>query len=124
MVNDNRILLLRPMKLKDPTEYVYQWGGVAAKMIKDLGYSLIDIQKNDVTYENVSSILKEYKPRVLISFSHGCPTSLVGQSECVVTRKFTLDELLMMDNFPEIIQPLRYRTGCKYMCQLEGMPDP
>lgn len=111
------------MKKGDPTEYVYQWGGAAAKLIKDLGYNLIDIQKDDVSYENVSSALREYRPRVLISFSHGCPTSLVGQKECVVTRKFSLDELLSMNNFLEIVQPLNYATGCKHTCKLDGMGE-
>lgn len=126
MVN---IMLLRPMKKGDPTEYVYQWGGAAAKLIKDLGYNLIDIQKDDVSYENVSFAIQKYRPRVLISFSHGCPTSLVGQNECVITRKFSLDELLGMSNFLEIVQPLNYATGCKYTCGMSGsdgigeMPD-
>lgn len=120
-MGDNTIMLLRPMKKGDPTEYVYQWGGAAAKLIKDLGYNLIDIQKDDVSYENVSSALREYRPRVLISFSHGCPTSLVGQKECVITRKFSLDELLGMENFAEIVQPLNYATGCKYTCGMNGL---
>jgi len=122
-MGNNTIMLLRPMKKGDPTEYVYLWGSATAKLIKNLGYNLIDIQKDDVSYENVSSALREYRPRVLISFSHGCPTSLVGQSECVITRKFSLDELLSMDNFLEIVQPLNYATGCKHACKLEVLSD-
>lgn len=122
------ILVTRPNKRGDPTAYTYTWGEEAVKMMRKLGYNVIDIRSEDVTYENVTSAIREYKPRLYLHVGHGCPLTLVGQSECIVTRRFSLDELLMMENFPEIVQPLRYATGCKYMCQLDGsgfdrMPD-
>jgi len=120
-VNSVNILVTRPNKNGDPTSYTYTWGEEAVKMMKKLGYNVIDIRADDVNYENVTSAIREYKPRLYLHCGHGCPTALVGQKECIVTRKFDLDELLGMDNFLEVIQPLSYETGCKYMCQLDGM---
>lgn len=124
MTNNDTVLITAPNKKGDPTSYTWEWAKKVEKMAKSLGYRVIFIEKDDVDYENVSSAIQKYKPRLYIHCGHGCSTTLVGQYECIITRKFTLDELLMMDNFQEIIQPLKYITGCKYMCQLEGMQDP
>lgn len=120
MINTATIVLLRPMKKGDPTEHTYRWGESVAKLINDLNYNLIDIQKDDVNYENVSSAIKKYRPRVLISFSHGCPTSLLGQSECVITRKFDIDQLLSMDpaKLDKIISPVK--SSCPGICDIEN----
>ena len=123
-MNSDTVLITAPNKSGDPTSYTWEWGKKAESLARKLGYRVIFIEKDKVDYENVSSAILEYRPRLYIHYGHGCSTTLVGQNECIITRKFTLDELLMMDNFQEIIQPLRYITGCKYMCQLEGMPDP
>lgn len=114
------IVVTRPMKSGDPTSYTYEWGEKAIKMMRDYGYNVIDIQKSSATYNNVTEVLREYKPRLYMHLGHGCTTSLQGQNECIVTRKFGLDELLGMDNFREIMMPLRYLSGCKYTCKLDG----
>ena len=123
-MNSDTILITAPNKKNDPTSYTWEWAKKAEKTAKSLGYRIIFIEKDNVDYQNVSSAILEYKPRLYVHFGHGCPTAIVGQNACIITRKFTLDELLMMDNFPEIIQPLKYVTGCKHMCHLDGMPDP
>lgn len=129
LINSVNILVTRPNKNGDPTSYTYTWGEEAIKMMKKLGYNVIDIRADDVNYENVTSAIREYKPRLYLHVGHGCPTTLVGQKECIVTRKFSLDELLGMENFAEIVQPLNYVTGCKHTCGMSGsdgigdMPD-
>lgn len=100
------------MKKGDPTEFTYQWGEEAVKMMKEYGYTVIDIKADNVTYDNVSKSIQYYKPRLFVTFSHGCPTSIQGQNECVVTRKFDVNEILSMPNFREIIAPLVYASGC------------
>ena len=111
------IMVLLPKKSGDPTEYVSEWGEAAIKVFKN--YNVVPIRGVDVTYDRVSEALYTYRPRVLISFSHGCPTSIIGQKECVVTRKFTFDELLSKPNYNEIVQPLYYQSGCRHTCKLE-----
>jgi hypothetical protein len=123
-MNSDTVLITAPNKKGDPTSYTWEWGKKAEKLAKSLGYRVIFIEKDNVDYDKVSSAILKYEPRLYIHLGHGCGTSIVGQNQCIITRKFTLDELLMMDNFQEIIQPLKYITGCKYMCQLDGMPDP
>ena len=124
MTNNDVVFITAPNKKNDPTSYTWEWAKKAEGLAKSLGYKVIFIEKDNVDYEKVSSILLNNRPRLYIHFGHGCSTSLIGQNECIITRKFTLDELLMMENFQEIIQPLKYITGCKYMCAMEGMPDP
>ncbi len=120
-MNNSTIIILRPMKSGDPTQYTYQWAEEAVKIMKNYGYTVIDIKKDEVTYDNVCNSIQYYQPRMLITFSHGCPTSIQGQKECVITRKFDVDELLSMKNFREIIQPLTYATGCIHTCK--SLPD-
>lgn len=117
MNNSNIILVTRPMKSGDPTEYTYKWGEQAVKMMKEHGFTVIDIKTKDVTYDNVSKSIQYYNPRLYVHIGHGCPTSLQGQNECVITRRFTVDELLSMKNFREIIKPLTYSSGCIHTCK-------
>ena len=121
MNNRPTILITRPMKSGDPTEYTYQWGEQISNMVKEYGYNLIDIKKNDVTYQNVSQLLDKHHPRLYIHIGHGCPASLQGQKECIITRRFEMDELLSMQNFREIVMPLIYASGCKSSCM--STPD-
>ena len=109
------------MKIGDPTEYTYQWGEEIIEMMRNYGYDVIDIKKNDVTYDNVSKSIEYYKPRLYVHIGHGCPTSMQGQNECIVTRNFDINELTNMPNFKEIIQPLIYQTGCTHTCKT--LPD-
>lgn len=111
-MNTPLILVTRPRKNNDPTEHTHEWGGLAIKMMKSYGYNVIDIEKNDVTYKKVSQSIQQYQPRLFATFSHGCPSSIQGQDECVITRKFDIDELVRMSNFKEIIMPLIYESGC------------
>ncbi len=111
-MNTPLILVTRPRKDKDPTEHTHKWGGLAIKMMRSYGYNVVDIEKNDVTYNNVSQSIQHYQPRLFATFSHGCPSSIQGQDECVITRKFDIDELVKMSNFKEIIMPLIYESGC------------
>lgn len=122
-MTNNTILITAPSKKGDPTEYTWGWAKRAEKMAQNLGYRVIFIEKDDVNYENVSSVLREYKPRLYIHCGHGCPTALVGQNQCIVTRRFSLDELLGMENFLEIVQPLNYATGCIHTCKLGEMGE-
>ncbi|MDD3474345.1 MAG: hypothetical protein PHP08_00395 [Candidatus Dojkabacteria bacterium] len=120
-MNNSTIVLLRPRKENDPTIHTYDWAEKAYKMMKSYGYTVIDIKKNEVTYNNVTKSLQYYRPRLVVTFSHGCPSSIQGQSECVITRKFDIDELLNMPNLREIIKPLIYSSGCVNTCL--AMPD-
>ena len=106
------ILVTMPMKVGDPTSYTYEWAEQAVRMKKSYGYSVVDLRKNDVTYRNVSSSIQRYNPSLYVHFGHGCPSSLQGQTECIITRKFDIDELVSMPNFREIIMPLLYESGC------------
>ena len=121
-----KILIMMPMKLGDPTQHTFQWALKAAQIAKDLGYTVKTIEKDNVTYNNVTETIKTFKPKLFASFSHGCPNSLIGQNECVVTRKFTVDELLTMydsnipekmDTFKKIINPLG-DISCPGICNL------
>lgn len=121
-----KILIVAPVKKGDPTQHTFQWATKAAQMAKDLGYEVKTIEGDKVTYENVTKIIKEFKPRLFASFSHGCPNSLIGQNECMVTRKFTVDELLSMyssgnsekvETFRKIVNPLG-DISCPGICTL------
>ena len=121
-----KILIMMPMKPGDPTQHTYQWALKATQLAKDFGYTVKTIEKDNVTYDNVTKTIQSFKPRLFASFSHGCPNSLIGQNECVVTRKFTLDELLSMhdsnipekiDTFKQLVNPLG-DISCPGICKL------
>ncbi len=121
-----KILIVAPMKINDPTQHTYKWAMKALQMAKDFGYTIHTIEKDKVTYDNVTKEINQFKPRLYVQFSHGCPNSLIGQNECVVTRKFTIDELLNMqssndpnkiDTFKKIINPMG-DISCPGICTL------
>lgn len=125
MAEPATVLITRPLKKDDPTEYTFQWGEEAVKMARDLGYNVIDIQKNDTTYKFVTDALQKYKPRLYTHFGHGCPSSLQGTTECIVTRKYTVGDLLCMAEDPlqrerldMLMSPLK--ASCEYLCSLEN----
>lgn len=95
-MNSATILIAMPMKPGDPTEHTYAWSQKAVDIAKNLGYDVKTLEKDDTTYDKVTSAIKKYKPRLFASFSHGCPSNLQGQNECMITRKFTADELIEM----------------------------
>ncbi len=123
-----KILVMMPMKPGDPTQHTYQWAQKAVQMAKDFGYDIKTIEKDNVTYENVTKSIQTFKPRLFASFSHGCPNSLIGQNECVITRKFSVDEMLEMnesgipekvDVFRKMINPLG-GISCPGICELSN----
>lgn len=119
------ILITMPFKKGDPTEFTFQWATEAAKIAKDLGYKVITIENNNTTYKFVTEAIKKYKPSLYTHFGHGCPSSLQGNTECVVTRKYTVDDLLCMaddpaqrDKLNKLMFPLK--ASCEYLCSLEN----
>lgn len=122
------IMVTRPEKNGDATVHTYKWGGLAVKMARDYGYNVIDIQKNDVNYEFVTKMIKENQPDVFIHFGHGCPSSLQGQNECIVTRKWDIDSLLDIakqdpERFNNIIsyeKKFGLLGNCKSLCNLNA----
>lgn len=118
------------MKKSDPTEYTYNWAQKAIKIATNLGYNVKVLEKDNVTYKNVSELIKEYKPRLLSSFSHGCGSSIQGQNECVITRKYSIDELICMAESPhmeerqkvlKLLNPLG-ELSCPGICRLDVDP--
>lgn len=116
------VLITCPMKTGDPTQWTYIWAQKAIKMAKDLGHNVIVIEKEDTTYQKVSEAINTHKPRLYIHIGHGCPLSLQGQTECIVTRKFTIDELLSMstEKLKAIVTPVRTSACSSGICQLEN----
>jgi hypothetical protein len=110
------VLITIPKKISDPTEYTAQWAEKAVELARGYGYNVIVIRGKDVTYENVCAKLNKHHPRLFVHFGHGCPASLQGQTECCITRRFNIDELLNMNNLQEILMPLRYQSGCATSC--------
>ena len=102
-----KVLIIMPMKPGDPTEYTYQWAQKAVELSNDLGYDTKVIEKEKTSYKNVTQTIRDFKPRLFASFSHGCPNSLQGQTECMVTRKFAPNELMAMYDNPEKIDVFR-----------------
>jgi hypothetical protein len=124
------VLITRPIKKGDPTEYTYQWAAKAVQIARDLGYNVIDIQGKDVTYNNVSRTITKYKPRFYAHFGHGCPSSLQGQHECTIVRKYSVDELICMAESPyleerqriiKLLNPLG-ELSCPGICSLDNDP--
>jgi hypothetical protein len=126
-MNIANILIVAPRKENDPTIYTFQWAQKAAQLASNLGYNVKIIEGDNVTYQNVTDAIRTFKPRLFASFSHGCPSSLQGQYECMITKKFTFDELLAMydspdpeknDIFRKMFKPLG--ENCKGMCSLDN----
>lgn len=119
------ILITMPFKKGDPTEYTFQWATEAVKIAKDLGYKVVTIESDNTTYNKVTEVIKKYKPRLYTHFGHGCVASLQGNTECIVTRKYSVDDLLCMANDPlqherldRLMNPLK--ASCEYLCSLEN----
>lgn len=121
-MNTATVLVTRPRKLNDPTSVTYQWAEKIIDMSKRFGYNVIDLKETEVTYDNVNRVIGSYGPRLYVHAGHGCPTSLQGQNECIITRRFGVDELLSMQNFKQILQPLAYKAGCVNTCSLDKDP--
>lgn len=124
------MLITMPRKKGDPTEYTFQWATKAAQMAKDLGYKVIIIKETDTTYDNVTKTLKENNIRIFSHFGHGCTSSLQGNSECIVTRKYDVNELICMAESPyvedrqkvlRLLSPLG-QLSCPGICRLDIDP--
>lgn len=125
MAEPATILITMPFRKGDPTEFTFQWATEAVKIAKDLGYKVVTIESDNTTYSNVTEAIKKYKPRLYTHFGHGCAASLQGNTECVVTRKYTVGDLLCMADDPlqherldKLMNPLK--ASCEYLCSLEN----
>jgi len=120
-MNTATIMILAPRKPNDATVWTYDWAQKTIKMAKNLGYNVVSIEKDATTYDNVTKSIQKYQPRLLASFSHGCQSSLNGQKECMITRKYEINELMEME--PEILSSLLNPvklSGCtKEICGLQ-----
>lgn len=129
-MNSATVLITMPKKKGDPTEYTFNWARQAVKTARNLGYKVIDIKAKDTTYRNVTEAIKRYNPRLYAHFGHGCPLSLQGQQECIVARKYDIEELLNMAESPNIqerqkLLKLLYPIGhisCPGICSLQNDP--
>lgn len=127
-MNPETILITMPYKKGDPTEFTYKWGEEAVKIAKKLGYKVIEIKEKDTTYNNVTDIIKKYNPRIMTHFGHGCPNSLQGNNECILTRKFSVDDIVCMLQYPQgrqkvlkLLNPLG-QLSCPGICALNNDP--
>lgn len=125
------ILVTIPLKKSDPTEYTAAWAEKAVQIAKSLGYNVIAIRGNDTTHKNVTDAIIKYRPMLMTHYGHGCPLSLQGQRECIVSRRYSADELMCMaqsQNIEErqkllkILNPLG-QLSCPGICSL-GDSDP
>lgn len=120
MVDIANILITMPVKNGDATEHTYRWAIQMEKVAKSLGYNVISIKSNNVTYDNVNKALEKYRPKVYIHVGHGCPSALNGQKECIVTRKYEIEELMRMDTseLDKIMNPVKISGCTKGVCGL------
>lgn len=130
--NSETILITAPKKLNDPTYHTALWASKAVQIAKDLGYNVVEIKGNDVTYDNVTKAIEKYRPRLVSHLGHGCPSSLQGQYECIITRKYTVDQLICMAESPDpedhqklfkLLNPIG-KTSCPGICNLQDRIDP
>lgn len=130
MYKSATIMITIPRKKGDPTEYTYEWGQKAVAICKNLGYNVITIEKEDTTYDNVTKIITDNRPNMFIHFGHGCGSSLQGQYECAVVRKYTVDELACLAESPfiedrqrllKLLNPLG-QLSCPGICKLDQDP--
>lgn len=124
------ILITMPIKKGDPTEYTYQWATKAVKIAKDLDYNVVTIKGVDNTYNKATEAIKKYKPRFYAHFGHGCGSSLQGQNECEIIRKYSVDELICLAESPyiedrqkviKLLNPLG-ELSCPGICRLDTDP--
>lgn len=118
MIESATILFTLPMKVGDPTQITYLWGKKLVSLAKSLGYKVIVIEKDQTTYDNVTSALRKNspnitgKPLVYSHMGHGCAGSLIGNNECIINREFSFDELNNIrsadpEKFRKLVNPLK-----------------
>lgn len=122
-----KILMTMPFKKADPTQYTYMWASEIEKLAKDLGYRVKSIKEKYTTYDNVTTTLQKDEYDVYIHYGHGCATSLLGNTECVITRKYTTGQLIHMAESPyieerqkllKLLNPIG-QISCPGICSLE-----
>lgn len=121
----NKIIITMPRKDKDPTQHTYEWATKMVKIARELGYQVVTIEKDDVNYDYVTKMIQLHHPRLFIHVGHGCTTSLQGQWECIVTKKFSIDELVEIgkrdiSKLDRILNPVKLGGCGKSMCKLEN----
>ena len=125
------ILITIPLKMGDPTEYTAIWAEQAVKIAKSLGYNVVALRGDETTHANVTEAIIKYRPMLMTHYGHGCPLSLQGQRECIVSRRYSADELMCMAQSPnieerqkllKILNPLG-QLSCPGICSL-GDSDP
>lgn len=132
MLKQATILFTMPMKIGDPTEVTFEWSKKAAQMARELGYNVVTVEKEATTYDNVTKVLSENQPKItgrpLIysHWGHGCGSSLMGNTECVVSRKFSVDELVGIlkvdpERFQKLVNPLK-GISCPGVCMVPNDP--
>ncbi len=121
-MNSATILITAPRKVGDPTFYTSMWAHKMESLARSIGYNVVILKGDNVNYRNVNAAIERYHPRLYIHSGHGCPTALNGQNECVVTRKYSIDELLSMspEKLDKLFNPVRL-SGCgKTICDLQN----
>lgn len=119
------IMFTAPLKKGDATETTHEWAVKAINLAKSLGYKVIELHGNDVTYDNVTNAIDEYAPRLFIHYGHGCPLSLQGQQGCILNRKYEMQELIEMHkagkmDILDIIEPVK--SSCPGICKIANDP--
>jgi hypothetical protein len=114
------VLLTMPVKANDATVHTYKWALQMERIAKDLGYKVVSIKGKKVTYDNVTRALEMYHPDVFIHTGHGCPIALNGYDECIVTRRYDVEELVNMDyeKLEMIMNPVKLSGCTKDICGL------
>lgn len=128
------ILFTIPEKKNDPTYHTAIWARKAVQMAKSLGYDVVVLEKDKVTYENVNKVLTTYNPSVVVHYGHGCRTNLQGQNGCMITRNYDIDELLSMAESPyieerqKVLNILHFerhplgQLSCPGICKIDSDP--
>lgn len=88
------IMLLRPKLENNSTKYTYEWGQMASELIRRCEYPLIDVKGEDVNKVNISNLIRQHNPRMLISLSNGTRICIEGQNECIITNEHKQDNIL------------------------------
>jgi hypothetical protein len=116
------IVITMPVKSHDATEHTFLWAIEMEKIAKSFGYKVISLKGNDVTYDKVTTAIQKYSPRIFIHVGHGCAVSLNGNRECIVNRKYQIDELMNMDydRLEKLMYPVKLGNSCgKEICELQ-----
>ena len=112
------IMIIRPISgdEKDATRVTFQWGKDLINYAHGIGYDVLDIAYPNVTYQNVTAILKKYKPDMLIHFGHGCDTYFMGDTECILTGGTKKDNTCISCEQPENLYNLKDTIVVAYSC--------